>query len=110
MYGSIQPAYLDKPMVLAGVLPDSTAQKAGLQAGDHVIKINSKSNPTWDEARLELLPSLPGHPLSSMVVERNGQEISLSFLRDNRSMTFTVSAGSPGVGSVSSGMPAERVD
>ena len=50
MYGSKQPAYLDKPMVLAGVLPDSTAQKAGLLAGDTVIKINSKSNPTWDEA------------------------------------------------------------
>ncbi len=29
MHGSKQPAFLDKPMVLAGVLPDSTAQKAG---------------------------------------------------------------------------------
>ena len=43
MYGSKQPAYLDKPIVLAGVLPDSTAQKAGLQPGDRVIKVNSKT-------------------------------------------------------------------
>ena len=68
MYGSKQPAYLDKPVVVAGVLPDSTAQKAGLMAGDHIVKINSKSNPTWDEARLELLSALPGHPLSVMVL------------------------------------------
>ena len=64
MHGSKQPAFLDKPMVLAGVLPDSTAQKAGLAAGDQVIKINSKNNPTWDEARLELMSALPGHSLS----------------------------------------------
>jgi regulator of sigma E protease len=108
MYGSKQPAYLDKPMVLAGVLTDSTAQKAGLQAGDHVIKINSKSNPTWDEARLELLSSLPGHTLS-MVVERNGQEVSLS-VPSGQSLEDIY--GFPPdrlvVGSVSSGMPAER--
>jgi len=64
MHGSKQPAYLDKPMVLAGVLPDSTAQKAGLAAGDHVTKINDKSDPTWDEARLELMSTLPGHSLA----------------------------------------------
>ncbi len=108
MYGSKQPAYLDKPMVLAGVLPDSTAQKAGLQAGDHVIKINGRNNPTWDEARLELLSSLPGHALP-MVVERNGQEISLS-VPSGQSLEDIY--GFPPdrlvIGSVSSGMPAER--
>src|SRR5215467_5592650 len=77
MYGSKQPAYLDKPMVLAGVLPDSTAQKAGLMAGDRITKVSGKSNPTWDEGRLALLSALPGHSLSLMV-ERNGQEVSLS--------------------------------
>src|SRR5216684_1516819 len=54
MHGSKEPAYLDQPMVLAGVLPDSTAQKAGLAAGDHVVKINGASNPTWDRAIMEL--------------------------------------------------------
>src|ERR1019366_4648976 len=39
MAGSKQPAFLDRPMVVAGVLPNSAAQKAGLAAGDHVIKI-----------------------------------------------------------------------
>jgi regulator of sigma E protease len=108
MYGSKQPAYLDKPMVLAGVLPDSTAQKAGLAAGDHVIKINGKSNPTWDEARLELMSALPGHSIP-LVVERNGQEVSLS-VPAGQSMEDIY--GYPPdrlvINSVSVGMPAER--
>jgi regulator of sigma E protease len=108
MYGSKQPAYLDKPMVLAGVLPDSTAQKAGLAAGDHVIKINGKSNPTWDEARLELMSALPGHSIP-LVVERNGQEVSLS-VPSGQSMEDIY--GYPPdrlvISSVSPGMPAER--
>src|SRR5246500_2342576 len=54
MHGTKEPAYLDQPMVLAGVLPDSTAQKAGLAAGDHVVKINGTRNPTWDQAVKEL--------------------------------------------------------
>jgi regulator of sigma E protease len=108
MYGSKQPAYLDKPMVLAGVLPDSTAQKAGLSAGDHVVKINGKTNPTWDEARMELMSALPGHSLS-MMVDRNGQQVSLS-VPSGQSLEdiYGYPVDRLLVGSVSSGMPAER--
>src|ERR1019366_3328878 len=77
MRGTKQPAYLDRPMVLAGVLQDSTAQKSGLAAGDHVVKINGVSDPTWDRGQLELMSTLPGHSLS-LVVERSGQEIPIS--------------------------------
>ena len=63
MHGSKEPAYLDRPMVLAGVLPDSAAQKAGLLPGDRIIKINGATNPTWDAAIKQLESSLPGHPL-----------------------------------------------
>ncbi len=108
MRGSQQPAYLDKPMVLAGVLPDSPAQKAGLEAGDKVIKINSKNNPTWDEARLELMSALPGH-LLSLEVDRNGQQVSLSV---PSGQTMEDIYGYPPdrllISSVTSGMPAER--
>src|SRR6266700_816200 len=108
MYRSKQPAYLDKPMVLAGVVPDSTAQKAGLAAGDQVIKINSKSNPTWDEARLELMSALPGHSLT-VLVYRNGQEVPLS-VPSGQSLEDIY--GYPEdrllISKVSPGMPAER--
>ena len=108
MYGSKQPAYLDKPAVLAGVLPDSPAQKAGLVAGDHIVKINDKSNPTWDDAWLETKTTLPGHSLS-LVVDRSAREVSLS-VPSGQAMEEVL--GYPAdrlvVGSVSPGMPAER--
>jgi regulator of sigma E protease len=106
--GSKQPAYLDRPMVIAGVLQDSTAQKAGLAAGDRIVEVNGVKDPTWDRARLELMTTLPGHTLS-VVVDRNGQRLS-----------FTVPAGAypeevfgyPAdrviVEAVTPGMPAER--
>jgi regulator of sigma E protease len=108
MHGSKQPAYLDQPMVLAGVLPDSTAQKAGLAAGDRVIKINEKENPTWDESRLELRTALPGHSIA-FLVERNGQQVALSvpFGQSLEDM-FGYPHDRLVVGPVSSGMPAER--
>ena len=108
MRGSKQPAYLDKPMVLAGVLPNSTAQKAGLAAGDQVIKINAKSNPTWDEARLELMSTLPGRSLS-LLVDRSGQDVSLS-VPSGQSLEdiYGYPADRLLIGSVSPGMPAER--
>ncbi len=84
MKGSKQPAFLDRPMVLAGVLQDSTAQKAGLAAGDHIIKLNGVSDPTWDRAQLELMSTLPGHSIS-LVVDRNGQEFSTSVPQAPRS-------------------------
>jgi regulator of sigma E protease len=77
MRGSKQPAYLDRPMVLAGVLHDSTAQKAGLDPGDHIIKVNGFSDPTWERAQLELMSTLPGHALS-LVADRDGKQLSFS--------------------------------
>ena len=108
MHGSKEPAYLDQPMVLAGVLPNSTAQRAGLAAGDHVVKINGASNPTWDRALLELMSTLPGHSLT-LVVDRGGQEVPVT-VPASQSMEdiFGYPANRLLIGSVSPGMPAER--
>jgi regulator of sigma E protease len=108
MGGSKQPAFLDRPMVLAGVLPDSTAQKAGLVAGDHIVKINDAAQPTWDRARQELISTLPGHTMS-VVADRNGQEQTFAIptgasLED----IFGYPADSLYIAAVSPGMPAER--
>ena len=65
MHGGKQPVYWDRPVVLAGVVPNSAAQKAGLAAGDHIVKINDVSDPTWDRANLELMSTLPGHSISA---------------------------------------------
>jgi regulator of sigma E protease len=106
--GSSQPAYLDRPIVLAGVIHNSTAEKAGLQAGDRIIQVNEVKNPTWDRARLELMTTIPGRELS-LVVDRGGQQRSLSvtagpYLED----VFGYPADRVVVDAVSPGMPADR--
>jgi len=106
--GSKQPAYLDRPMVLAGVLQDSTAQKAGLAAADRIVQINSVKNPTWDRARLELITTLPGHFLT-VVVDRNGQPLSFTVPGGTYAEeVFGYPADRVIVEAVSPGMPAER--
>ena len=113
MKGSKQPAFLDRPMVLAGVLQDSSAQKAGLAAGDHVIKVGGVSDPTWDRAQLELMSTLPGNSIS-LVVDRNGQEFSTSVtasasIEDVFGYTndrLLISAVSPGTPAELSGLQA----
>jgi regulator of sigma E protease len=113
MRGSKQPAFLDRPMVVAGVLQDSAAQKAGLSAGDRVVKVNDATDPTWDQARLELLSTLPGHSLS-IVVDRNGRQIPFS-VSSGPSMddvfgypkdSFVIEAVSPGTPADRSGLKA----
>ena len=108
MQGSKQPAFLDRPMVLAGVLENSAAQKAGLVSGDQIIKVNSVSNPNWDRAQLELMSTLPGRSIS-LVVDRNGQQFSTSV---PASASMEDVYGYPTdhlmIGAVSQGTPAER--
>lgn len=108
MRGSKQPAFLDRPMVLAGVLQDSAAQKAGLAAGDRIVKVNGVSNPTWDRGQLELLSTLPGHSIS-LVADRNGQELSFSVPASaSLENVFGYPTDRLLVGAVSPGTPAER--
>jgi regulator of sigma E protease len=42
-------AFLEKPVVVSSVEPDSPAAKAGFQAGDRVIRIEDTQQPTWEQ-------------------------------------------------------------
>jgi len=108
MRGSKQPAFLDRPMVLVGVLQDSAAQKAGLMPGDRIVSVNGVNNPTWDRAQLELMSTLPGHMLS-VAVDRNGQPLSLSVpAAPSVEEVFGYPQDHLVVSAVSPGTPAER--
>jgi len=108
MRGSKQPAFLDRPMVLVGVLQDSAAQKAGLMPGDRIVSVNGVNNPTWDRAQLELMSTLPGHMLS-IVADRNGQQLSLSVpAAASVEDVFGYPQDRLIVSAVSPGTPAER--
>jgi regulator of sigma E protease len=108
MRGSKQPAFLDRPMVLVGVLPNSSAQKAGLLPGDRIVSVNGTNNPTWDRAQIELMSTLPGHTIS-VAVDRNGEQLSFSVpAAQSVEEVFGYPQDHLVVTAVNSGTPAER--
>lgn len=43
----------DMQAVIGHVAPDSPAAKAGIQDGDRIVKLDGKSNPTWEDVGLK---------------------------------------------------------
>src|SRR5262249_38002081 len=64
---------------ISSVLPDSPAQRAGLQAGDVVLAVGG--HPVFTpEDLVEAIRTRPGQPLP-ITVERNGQRLSVTVMR-----------------------------
>jgi regulator of sigma E protease len=57
--------------VVGHVMPDSPAAKAGILDGDRIVKLDGKSNPTWEDVGLKEVASAyrPMH----LTIERNGK-------------------------------------
>jgi regulator of sigma E protease len=110
-YGVLEAAYLSQPAVVAGVLKNSAAAKAGVQAGDKIVAVNGKPVATWENAQQFIRALVPGTS-GSIVFERNGEKIVQSFaapaateslvgISGYPSLKFTVDVPTPG-------LPAER--
>jgi regulator of sigma E protease len=67
------PAYTRQPVQVAGVIPKSPAETAGIKAGDKIVAIDGTKVANWDEA-LSVPSITPGHELS-IDVERAGATI-----------------------------------
>lgn len=57
--------------VVAYVVPDSPAAKAGIHEGDRIVQIGNSVDPTWEDIAMKEAASA-GHPLS-VWVSRNGE-------------------------------------
>ena len=77
MHGSEQPIYADKPVVIAGVMKDSPAQKAGIQAGDRIVSLAGTRIRPGIAWHWNWLFPLPGH-MRTVVIERGGQLIAVT--------------------------------
>src|SRR5271163_5272752 len=63
--------FLDQPAVIEGVKHDSPADRAGLQPGDRVVKVDGIENPTWEQLQPRVWLS-PNQPLT-VTVQRGDQ-------------------------------------
>ena len=63
----------DMQAVIGHVTPDSPAAKAGIQDGDRIVKLDGKSNPTWEDVGMKTVTSAyrPMH----LTMERNGKTV-----------------------------------
>jgi regulator of sigma E protease len=77
--------------VVAYVVPDSAAAKAGVRDGDRVVQIGSTQDPTWEDISMKEATSAD-HPLS-VWVERNGERKLLTVTPVLDSKTGTGFAG-----------------
>lgn len=106
--GTSQRTYVDKPVVVAGVLKGSPAERAGIRPGDRIVKFRGYRNPTWERVFLELLFLSPGTPIP-VTIERQGRLMEATV--DPAADEFAV-VGYPAepvvVGTVTHGLPGER--
>jgi regulator of sigma E protease len=70
--GSPEPSYLSQPPVVAGVLPGSPAEQAGIQAGDRILKVNDTATPKWEDAIFEADVAVSRTSIS-LELDRNGE-------------------------------------
>ena len=115
MFRHEYPAYFDKPAVLGWVMDDSSAQKAGFQAGDKIISVQDKNNPTWDDVRYKIFGNINQN--LGMDVQRGDQTLHLSLMArapekddggDVLSDLGLFAQGPSIIGKVAIGTPAEK--
>src|SRR5579859_2958627 len=63
MVGVPVPVYFHQPVQVAGVIPKSPAETAGIKPGDKVVAIDGTKVANWDDA-LSVPSIAPGHELS----------------------------------------------
>jgi len=65
-------AYMEEPVRIAAVEPDSPAAKAGILAGDEITRLGDLVSPKWEDAELKILMS--ANEALPAVVLRDGKE------------------------------------
>ena len=64
-------SHADEEAVIGGVLPDSPAAKAGIQAGDRIVKLDSQQDPTWEDVKLK--EAVSAYRTMAVTVDRGGR-------------------------------------
>ena len=99
----------DKGAVVGHVMADSPAAKAGIQAGDKIVRLNGKNNPDWEDIITTEIESV-ARPIT-VSLERSGHVYSTSVTPVLDEKSGLGDAGWEGqneiqVGAVTEGLPA----
>src|SRR5579871_5030479 len=97
--------------VVGYVTPDSPAAKAGIQAGDRIVKLDDKAYPNWED--ISLRESTSAHRALSVTIERDGKQSTVLVtpnLDDRSGMGLAGWSEQDQVqlGTISPGMPADK--
>jgi regulator of sigma E protease len=65
------PVYLDGPAIVGWVNTNSPAERAGIQIGDRIVRIEDINNPTWEQ--IEVKDALSPNQLLRFAIERDGK-------------------------------------
>jgi regulator of sigma E protease len=71
-----KPAFMEQPVLVGDVAPDSPAARAGIQAGDLIVRLGDLQKPDWEEFRMKVMMRA-GEALPVEVV-RGGEKISMT--------------------------------
>ena len=74
--GANVPAFQDQPVVVGSITDGSSAQNAGIAAGDRIVSVDGMSTPTWARFASAIAPS--SRSQLDVVVERNGQTVHIA--------------------------------
>ena len=67
------PVFIDQPAVIGWIKHGSPAEKAGLQPGDRIIRVDGIENPTWEQLDPRVMLS-PNQPLDIAIL-RGGETL-----------------------------------
>ena len=101
----------DLKAIIGHVMPDSPAAKAGVQDGDHIVGLDGKKNPTWEDIGLKEVTS--AYRPMRITVERNGKRFDTTVtpvLNERIGVGFAGwdERGQIQLGQVEPGYPAEK--